>query len=318
MNSTTSGEQMSNDEGFLQAIAADPTDNTTRLVYADWLDERDDPRGEYIGLQAEIGQVAPHTDRYAVLRTRVKALRERVDPAWTEAMGYRPRHRPLFATMPERRQDRWRLVEEFLEVWHGPLRPEDGCSEAKLQAAERRLGFKLPAALREWHALAGRRKGTWSKQDHLHPVNSLRIDPQSDVLIVRSENQGCERWGIRVADLGLDDPPVIEVYANAQASPTTTAFACLVLLYEVKFARSVFWAGGAIRDEEIRAAALRGLSRCDLPERYWVASPLRLFEGIDLIVEFQSEDWVNVAARGEEAFRQLDEMVRGKLRVYGS
>lgn len=36
------------EEAFLAALLENPTDNLTRLVYADWLDERDDPRGPYL------------------------------------------------------------------------------------------------------------------------------------------------------------------------------------------------------------------------------------------------------------------------------
>src|SRR5262249_51734963 len=41
-------------EGFLQAILAAPEDDTPRLVYADWLEERGDPRGEFIRIQCEL------------------------------------------------------------------------------------------------------------------------------------------------------------------------------------------------------------------------------------------------------------------------
>ena len=34
--------------GFIAAMLADPDDRTVLLVYADWLDEHDDPRGEYL------------------------------------------------------------------------------------------------------------------------------------------------------------------------------------------------------------------------------------------------------------------------------
>jgi len=36
------------DEGFLLAIAAAPADNAPRLIYADWLDECGDVRGNYL------------------------------------------------------------------------------------------------------------------------------------------------------------------------------------------------------------------------------------------------------------------------------
>jgi uncharacterized protein (TIGR02996 family) len=43
-----------NEEAFLSAIAADPSDDTNRLVYADWLEERGDPRAEYIRLRLKL------------------------------------------------------------------------------------------------------------------------------------------------------------------------------------------------------------------------------------------------------------------------
>src|SRR5712671_7966964 len=33
---------------FLQAIAADPGDDSARLVFADWLEERGDPLGDFL------------------------------------------------------------------------------------------------------------------------------------------------------------------------------------------------------------------------------------------------------------------------------
>lgn len=41
-------------EAFLATIAANPDDMTPRLVFADWLDEREDARGEFIRVQIEL------------------------------------------------------------------------------------------------------------------------------------------------------------------------------------------------------------------------------------------------------------------------
>jgi uncharacterized protein (TIGR02996 family) len=41
------------DEVFIRAIVASPGDDTPRLVYADWLDEHDDPRGTYLRAETE-------------------------------------------------------------------------------------------------------------------------------------------------------------------------------------------------------------------------------------------------------------------------
>src|SRR5262245_23894499 len=45
---------MSQEEAaFLRAILDSPTDDANRLVYADWLEERDDPRADLIRTQLE-------------------------------------------------------------------------------------------------------------------------------------------------------------------------------------------------------------------------------------------------------------------------
>src|SRR5438874_1642322 len=41
------------EQGFLQAIIESPDDDDHRLIFADWLEERDDPRGEFIRVQVE-------------------------------------------------------------------------------------------------------------------------------------------------------------------------------------------------------------------------------------------------------------------------
>src|SRR5262249_8893949 len=48
---------MTQDDAFLQAILEAPDDDTPRLIYADWLEERGDPRGEFIRLQCQLVQL---------------------------------------------------------------------------------------------------------------------------------------------------------------------------------------------------------------------------------------------------------------------
>ncbi|HEY2147185.1 MAG TPA: TIGR02996 domain-containing protein, partial [Pirellulales bacterium] len=49
---------MSHGDAFLQAILADPEDDAPRLIYADWLEERGDPRGEFIRLQCALERLS--------------------------------------------------------------------------------------------------------------------------------------------------------------------------------------------------------------------------------------------------------------------
>lgn len=52
---------MSIDDEFIQTIIASPDDDIPRLVYADWLDEQADPRGEFIRIQCELAKM-PEAD----------------------------------------------------------------------------------------------------------------------------------------------------------------------------------------------------------------------------------------------------------------
>jgi uncharacterized protein (TIGR02996 family) len=60
---------MSEDEAFIRAVVDSPGDDTPRLVYADWLHDRDDPRGPYLRAELEIvnslrsGGTAPTLDK---------------------------------------------------------------------------------------------------------------------------------------------------------------------------------------------------------------------------------------------------------------
>jgi uncharacterized protein (TIGR02996 family) len=64
---------MNEEAGFIAALAAAPDDRTTLLVYADWLEERNDPRAEGLRLLAE---PKPNWKRIAELSSPAKEARE--------------------------------------------------------------------------------------------------------------------------------------------------------------------------------------------------------------------------------------------------
>ena len=59
---------------FLHAIRANPYDDTARLVFADWLDDHDDPQGEFIRVQIELEPM-----RYRIDNPRAVELHRRED-----------------------------------------------------------------------------------------------------------------------------------------------------------------------------------------------------------------------------------------------
>jgi uncharacterized protein (TIGR02996 family) len=147
---------MTTEQFFLAAIAADPEDRQARLIYADWLEDQGDARAELIRIMEEMHTLAPYSDRFWELRWRRALLKRGASGDWLTALGYNV-YRPLFTQMPAERAHRWRLITEFIETWHGPLGDSPRNTDEEIVATEERLGFKLPAALREWYRLFGKR-----------------------------------------------------------------------------------------------------------------------------------------------------------------
>jgi uncharacterized protein (TIGR02996 family) len=104
-------EHVVDDAAFLEAILADADNDTPRLVYADWLDERGDPRGEFIRVQCELeaSRQDPRwpdsgleTQRHRALVERESRLLAFHDARWAASLrplvepGFRPRFRRGF------------------------------------------------------------------------------------------------------------------------------------------------------------------------------------------------------------------------------
>ncbi len=113
-----------------------------------------------------------------------------------------------FAARLANRQDRWSLLKDFVAEWHTPLQEGDGYAAEELDAAEQRLGLKLPLALREWYQLAGRREEIVATQNFLVLPEELEIKDENGLLVFHCENQQVVEWGIQPSNLSLDDPPV--------------------------------------------------------------------------------------------------------------
>ncbi len=77
---------MSAADSFLQEIIAAPDDDGPRLVYADWLEERGDPRAEFIRVQCEEARLGD-SDRREELRRRVRQLLRKHATGWTAELG---------------------------------------------------------------------------------------------------------------------------------------------------------------------------------------------------------------------------------------
>jgi uncharacterized protein (TIGR02996 family) len=71
---------VTDDEAFIRRIVDSPGDDTPRMVYADWLDERNDPRGAYLRAEAATPGLVE----------RLAPLARGLDPVWVARVSRPP------------------------------------------------------------------------------------------------------------------------------------------------------------------------------------------------------------------------------------
>jgi hypothetical protein len=119
----------------------------------------------------------------------------------------------------------------------------DGYDEAKLQAAEARLGVRLPAKLRDFYLAWGRRRDLTKTLHPLLPPHHLQL--RGDVLEFWVENQAVVLWGIRCEQLEEADPPVVEAWNLEEGLEWTPYYARLSnFLDDMTYQNALF--GGAL------------------------------------------------------------------------
>jgi uncharacterized protein (TIGR02996 family) len=75
---------MSDHDAFLRGILENPDDDSPRLVYADWLEERADPRAEFIRVQCELAKLPPDDPKWDALEQREWDLLRSHEAEWTK------------------------------------------------------------------------------------------------------------------------------------------------------------------------------------------------------------------------------------------
>jgi uncharacterized protein (TIGR02996 family) len=73
-------------EAFIREIVTHPDEDAPRLIYADWLEERGDPQGEFIRVQCELA-ASPQSARCRELRQREAAILAAYREEWVRSLG---------------------------------------------------------------------------------------------------------------------------------------------------------------------------------------------------------------------------------------
>jgi hypothetical protein len=221
----------------------------------------------------------------------------------------------LLQPIPPGREDRWHLASQFLQHWIRPLTAEDRVSPLRLDAAESRLGLRLPVALREWYLRLGCSGDVWSVQDTFLTPEGLRV--QDDLLVFYVENQTVWYMGVRLDDLDSDDPPVaIDEEGLGEGtwtlSPSISLLALQMLAYAVKCARPVevhlfgFWTEATLR------AIGQHYARSALPPLHLFRHETVHYEGADAWIEVSGgDDHLYPSFQSAEARRRFEQVVSG-------
>jgi uncharacterized protein (TIGR02996 family) len=85
----TGGGTSVEDDGFIQAVFLAPHDDVCRLIYADWLEERGDVRGEFLRAESDLRRTNTRDTSYPVALKRWLDLRDRVPAGWLDSLGWR-------------------------------------------------------------------------------------------------------------------------------------------------------------------------------------------------------------------------------------
>lgn len=102
------------DNPFLQALLADPEDDTLRLALADWLDESDQPaRAEFVRVQIELARGVGDHNRRKQLEVRQRDLLVAHEWEWVEPLRVALNCKPG-------RWGGWVFRRGFVEYFHVP------------------------------------------------------------------------------------------------------------------------------------------------------------------------------------------------------
>jgi uncharacterized protein (TIGR02996 family) len=299
---------MSSEQQFLTAIADEPDNLQMRLIYADWLEDQGDERGELIRVVEEMQSIPFYSDRFWELRPRRAQLMQGAAGDWLAALGYNV-YRPLFTEMPVEREHRWRLLTEFIETWHGPLEDSPGNTEAEIVAAESRLGVRLPAAMREWYGLFGKAVRYWRlQQEDIAWLGLEDLMIHDEHLWFGSESRFAS-WGIHLASGDLSDPHVQVLNQSGQVR--TIQFSDLAVLKPIEHAMAECYLRGLQEAyyTDVRQYLSDEFDRAKLPGRYDSDETVQVWEGSDALC-FNMEHCVFVGVRRESAMAQFPASLR--------
>lgn len=127
---------------------------------------------------------------------------------------------------------RWRGIVSFIRNWVGPFDSDQGMSLGDLNVILRAKPLNLPAAVREWYLLAAK----WTEGGLNVWIRPQELTACDGIVWILTDTEGINHWGVRVADLDIDDPPVVSYENNTDiACPIFSMFVAAMIVNDVLF-----------------------------------------------------------------------------------
>ncbi len=223
-------------------------------------------------------------------------------------------HRPIIPPGVEE-QRRWSGLLSFLEEWNRSLTLTDGIPLHRVETAERRLGFRLPVALREWYLLSGKRSSNEvSKTNFLLLPEELTVS--EGVLDFYVENQFVVVWGILEDDLASDDPSVLvggdweDEYSPPRSGWIKENNSVSEFIFQMEVMDTIAYAEISTTcqcDEAVADTIRQQYEPFGFPKWHWPVYPTEFYHSTDLLVELYDNHSFVLAGRNEIAFRRAIE-----------
>ncbi|MFK8002340.1 MAG: hypothetical protein AB8H86_22285 [Polyangiales bacterium] len=202
----------------------------------------------------------------------------------------------------------WTPMLRFIERWFDPAEAVEAAaaeraSEDACDAAEERMGLRMPLAVREWCRLCARHPVLGRGNNRVVPAEELAVrDERVDLYI---ENQCVLTWGVRLSDWHHDDPPVVATETNVgslgEVNRTCSDFYFQMTLHQAHWAsRAAFGYG------DVASIVAEHYPRLDLPVWPWAGAKeaFTLYGDDDTVLNLDYTNHLLVSARTSDAFER--------------
>jgi len=214
--------------------------------------------------------------------------------------------------------DRLAILQRLIEFWPGPIRPEDGMTDAEMTSQP------LPLPLCWWYRFAGKRTEIMSGQNILFVPRDFQnrhrmLQIVNDRLLFYVENQGVYQWSTLTEG---DDPPVFGCFEGrgrwAKERVTLSEHLILMCLFEAVMCQANYGASAAWLDEDQLAAVVAEVPPIAIRPLRWGGTRFFAGQGAFVCVADNPADdekrWysVSVGAKTEQPLQFLKPLVDEK------